>query len=417
MYGLLAVGCFALGEAATSMAEHYMVQAVASAEMRGPLMAKATENLFISALGSAALAVLVLLGTAAVVGPNLGSIDRRAWISAALTLLVLVLSAVQYTRYAELTVVAIPWPEKRRLALADAGVKPPDAPAIFQEPISARPTLMFTPNGLLLDGTPFDPKTDPRREQRVNIEASETLPLPVLREALDALEARSFTLTVGDQPLLGVPFLLPRASTQAASFGAIWTEDGWTLYTHGERIERVGTGIMPGGLQASVAQLLESQDDPEAALEVWLGPSGTVGDLIEFRANVSALERQNGRPRLVPHVEWAPEKRTLPPSDSVQPDDPPDGFKAQVRAVLARSRPQIRYCYERELVKRPDLAGKVVMEITVAADGQVSRAVISSSTLSNPAVESCIQGRAMRMVFPPDEGEKVLRLPFDFSAQ
>ncbi len=76
--------------------------------------------------------------------------------------------------------------------------------------------------------------------------------------------------------------------------------------------------------------------------------------------------------------------------------------------VVKRHLAQLRYCYQRQLNKDPDIQGKVVVKITVAADGTVSSATIKSTTMNNESVESCLAGRFMRFQFPEPENGKIV---------
>jgi len=73
-----------------------------------------------------------------------------------------------------------------------------------------------------------------------------------------------------------------------------------------------------------------------------------------------------------------------------------------ISKVLRRHGNQLRYCYQRILSKKPDLAGKVVVRFTVATDGSVSSASVSEGIDS--AVDNCVAGRFLRMVFPAPQG-------------
>jgi TonB family protein len=64
-----------------------------------------------------------------------------------------------------------------------------------------------------------------------------------------------------------------------------------------------------------------------------------------------------------------------------------------IQEVLLAHVPAVRYCYERELKRTPDLAGKVTVRITVGPDGAVTNAEIVNSTLNNERVERCILSR------------------------
>ena len=82
--------------------------------------------------------------------------------------------------------------------------------------------------------------------------------------------------------------------------------------------------------------------------------------------------------------------------------------KTVIDRVVRRHLNQVRYCYEKELKTYASLAGKVVVRFTIADDGTVSEAEIKTSTLGSPAVEDCVRGRFLRMVFPAPAGGGVV---------
>jgi len=90
-----------------------------------------------------------------------------------------------------------------------------------------------------------------------------------------------------------------------------------------------------------------------------------------------------------------------------------------IDAAIKRNLNKIRYCYERALQKDPTLAGKVVVQFTIGADGTVTQAGIQSTTLNHEPVESCMVGRFEQMLFPAPAGGGVVivRYPFVFSAE
>jgi hypothetical protein len=82
--------------------------------------------------------------------------------------------------------------------------------------------------------------------------------------------------------------------------------------------------------------------------------------------------------------------------------------------VIKRNVSQIRYCYQRELTKHPDLAGEVTVKFVITADGDVSSAVTKRSTLGNEAVEACINGRFLRFQFPAPRGGGIVIVSYPF---
>lgn len=64
-----------------------------------------------------------------------------------------------------------------------------------------------------------------------------------------------------------------------------------------------------------------------------------------------------------------------------------------VFTVVNRHVDGIEYCFKREVRRKPDLRGKVVVRFTIKPDGTVREVKIVSSTLNSPNVERCIVSR------------------------
>lgn len=92
--------------------------------------------------------------------------------------------------------------------------------------------------------------------------------------------------------------------------------------------------------------------------------------------------------------------------------------RSLVETVIRRNVNKIRYCYERELQKHPNLQGKVVMRFAIAPDGSVSTASVKESSLGSEAVEQCMKKQLLRMTFPQPEGAGtvIITYPFLFKA-
>ncbi len=88
--------------------------------------------------------------------------------------------------------------------------------------------------------------------------------------------------------------------------------------------------------------------------------------------------------------------------------------KSLIDAVIKRHMNQLRYCYQRELLGDPDLAGKIVVKFVVAKDGTVSSATTKRTTMNNSAVENCINGRFMRFQFPEPKGGGIVIVSYPF---
>ena len=89
--------------------------------------------------------------------------------------------------------------------------------------------------------------------------------------------------------------------------------------------------------------------------------------------------------------------------------------KSLIDAVLKRNMSQIRYCYQRQLDKKPSLNGKIKVKFVIARDGSVSKASIASSTMgaAGKPIQSCIVGRLKKFKFPkPNGGLVIVKYPF-----
>ncbi len=75
-----------------------------------------------------------------------------------------------------------------------------------------------------------------------------------------------------------------------------------------------------------------------------------------------------------------------------------------IDAVIKRHIQQIQYCYERELPANPKLAGKIVVNFTIEADGRVSTSRIKSSTIEEKRVDGCVTDRFTKIRFPQPKG-------------
>lgn len=86
-----------------------------------------------------------------------------------------------------------------------------------------------------------------------------------------------------------------------------------------------------------------------------------------------------------------------------------------LRVVSSRQR-AVQYCYEKELARNPELKGKVIVNWRIGLNGKVMKSWVSSSTLKNGTVESCMTRSIQRWTFTkPDGGICEIKFPFVFS--
>ncbi|MCB9703553.1 MAG: DUF2330 domain-containing protein [Myxococcales bacterium] len=88
-----------------------------------------------------------------------------------------------------------------------------------------------------------------------------------------------------------------------------------------------------------------------------------------------------------------------------------------VRRITRAHVNEIRFCYNQGLRKDPKLAGRLEISAKIDGQGNVTRAEVATSTLSDPAVSACIAKATRRWRFPRPKGGASVEatIPFDLS--
>ena len=90
----------------------------------------------------------------------------------------------------------------------------------------------------------------------------------------------------------------------------------------------------------------------------------------------------------------------------------------QINRVVRANQAAVRYCYEVEVQRQPNLRGRVEIRWRINLQGAVTSSGVASSTLRNARVEGCIVRQVRRWRFPrPDGGEVNVTYPFIFGVQ
>ena len=90
----------------------------------------------------------------------------------------------------------------------------------------------------------------------------------------------------------------------------------------------------------------------------------------------------------------------------------------QINRVVRANQAAVRYCYEVEVQRQPNLRGRVEIAWRINLQGSVTTARVASSSLRNARVEGCIVRQVRRWRFPrPDGGEVSVQYPFIFGVQ
>ncbi len=88
--------------------------------------------------------------------------------------------------------------------------------------------------------------------------------------------------------------------------------------------------------------------------------------------------------------------------------------KEVIRRVVNQHKAEIKFCYESELNKHPDLAGRVVVAFVISPSGAVMSAQVSDSSLRNAEVESCLARKVKTWSFPSPDGGGVVSVSYPF---
>ena len=88
--------------------------------------------------------------------------------------------------------------------------------------------------------------------------------------------------------------------------------------------------------------------------------------------------------------------------------------KEIIRRIIRRHINEVKFCYERELVKNAGLVGRVMIQFTIAGTGNVIASMVQSSTMNNPPVEQCIAQAVRRWEFPKPQGGGIVVVTYPF---
>jgi outer membrane biosynthesis protein TonB len=90
-------------------------------------------------------------------------------------------------------------------------------------------------------------------------------------------------------------------------------------------------------------------------------------------------------------------------------------YKEDIRAVIRRQTGSVRSCYERALVARPALQGRVDVRFVIDTNGAVAQSAIHSTTLGDAQVEDCIGQAACDWQFPRPNGGGIVIVSYPFN--
>ena len=85
-----------------------------------------------------------------------------------------------------------------------------------------------------------------------------------------------------------------------------------------------------------------------------------------------------------------------------------------IARIIKRYLPQIQYCYEQQLVSKPNLKGKVAVAFVIKGDGSVGKEKITETTLKDSPTEACILAKIKHWKFPKPLGGGTVGVNYPF---
>lgn len=89
--------------------------------------------------------------------------------------------------------------------------------------------------------------------------------------------------------------------------------------------------------------------------------------------------------------------------------------KEIVRRIIRAHMNEVKFCYEQELSRKADLAGRISVQFSISPMGQVIASAMQSTTMGNPRVESCVVNAVKRWAFPKPQGGGLVMVLYPFS--
>lgn len=113
------------------------------------------------------------------------------------------------------------------------------------------------------------------------------------------------------------------------------------------------------------------------------------------------------------HTDAAPASSSPVVTVGSTPATPADTDKVMIRTQIRAHMDRIKYCYEKQLISRPNLTGQVLVHFVITKEGSVSSSVGSGL---DPAVASCVADAISHLTFPRPGHVINVNYPFDFQS-
>ncbi len=88
--------------------------------------------------------------------------------------------------------------------------------------------------------------------------------------------------------------------------------------------------------------------------------------------------------------------------------------RKDIDAFIRRNLGKIVWCYEKVLLTKPDIFGKIVINFIIDAEGNVAASKVGRSTMGAEIVESCIAEQIKKIKFPKPKNGKIVIVNYPF---
>jgi TonB family protein len=85
-----------------------------------------------------------------------------------------------------------------------------------------------------------------------------------------------------------------------------------------------------------------------------------------------------------------------------------------IRRVIRKRVKHIQFCFEKQLVRDPHLAGRIDVNFTIGPTGKVMSAKVRASTIGIAEMKKCVLDVVKRMRFPKPHGGDVVEVNYPF---
>ena len=85
-----------------------------------------------------------------------------------------------------------------------------------------------------------------------------------------------------------------------------------------------------------------------------------------------------------------------------------------IRRIIRQHQAEYKYCYEKQLNVKRDLAGKISVKFTISGNGSVIAAMVVETTMGDRETETCLVDKIRRWVFPEPKGGGIVIVTYPF---